>query len=346
MQPKIIDFELDTTDSIGFYPIEGKQINNEYFIKKYGVSFHINSLRSPVAPVISEVGNPATAFKRNRSRFKNEDGKYIARGDYPEDSLKFGQFFITDDGKLNTDRYDLYVNYEKKNCSKASGYIIDVDGPERWLINAYSTTDSIYPVKSISICSGNEIFWTKSDCDITDIGDGKGTYWALDISPEIIDHIAILYDDRLSGNRPAGLAFDNFSFCSLEKEEPIINKKMDWDTIAVGQSIILKNVEFEFNKSELMEVSILELEKLYTFLQTHPEINMEISGHTDNIGNKDFNKKLSEDRAKSVVLYLISKGIDEKRLIPIGYGDSKPIEPNDNEENRQKNRRVEFKIIK
>jgi len=80
-------------------------------------------------------------------------------------------------------------------------------------------------------------------------------------------------------------------------------------------------------------------------MNDNPNIKIEISGHTDNIGSAAYNQKLSESRAKAVVDYLIEHGIDRSRLSYMGYGFEKPIAPNDTEEGRQLNRRVEFKIV-
>ena len=74
-------------------------------------------------------------------------------------------------------------------------------------------------------------------------------------------------------------------------------------------------------------------------------MRFEISGHTDNVGKADANKILSQNRAKACVDYMISKGIASDRLVPKGYGQTKPLVPNDTPENRFKNRRVEAKII-
>ena len=76
-----------------------------------------------------------------------------------------------------------------------------------------------------------------------------------------------------------------------------------------------------------------------------PNLKIEISSHTDSKGANEYNFKLSENRAKSVVDYLISKGIDSNRLVSKGYGEEKPIVTNDTEEGRQLNRRTEFKIV-
>ena len=95
-----------------------------------------------------------------------------------------------------------------------------------------------------------------------------------------------------------------------------------------------------------MDKSKVELDNLVKFLKENPEVSGEVSGHTDNIGDKARNQKLSQQRANSVRDYLVSHGIEASRLVYKGYGDAQPATSNDTEEGRAKNRRIEFKILK
>jgi len=116
--------------------------------------------------------------------------------------------------------------------------------------------------------------------------------------------------------------------------------------IKEGVSVVLNNVFFEFGSFDLKDISKLELDKLANLLNQHPEMQIEIGGHTDNKGSIVINQKLSENRAKSVYDYLISQGIPEAQLSYKGYNFSEPIADNTTEEGRAKNRRTEFKITK
>jgi OOP family OmpA-OmpF porin len=108
---------------------------------------------------------------------------------------------------------------------------------------------------------------------------------------------------------------------------------------------ILKQVEFEFDKSTILPISYPILDEVVRLLQVSTEIKqVSIEGHTDSHGKEDYNQKLSEDRANSVMDYLVKKGIDQSRLSAKGFGLTKPIASNDTDEGRQRNRRVEFKI--
>ncbi len=110
--------------------------------------------------------------------------------------------------------------------------------------------------------------------------------------------------------------------------------------------LVLKNIFFKTGKYNLLPASYPELNKLVNYLNENPDKKIEISGHTDNVGNDSFNKKLSENRAKAVVNYILSKGIKKERLKYAGYGSSKPVDTNKTAQGRQNNRRVEVIIMK
>jgi len=112
-----------------------------------------------------------------------------------------------------------------------------------------------------------------------------------------------------------------------------------------GAIIPLDQVYFETDKSILQERSYASLDTLAALLAHHP-VQIKINGHTDNQGDVLYNKKLSSERAKSIYDYLIYKGLDKKHLAWEGFGESKPVTDNASEAGRQKNRRVEFEVIK
>lgn len=108
---------------------------------------------------------------------------------------------------------------------------------------------------------------------------------------------------------------------------------------------ILNNIYFDTNKYSLKEESKPELEKLTKLLKLNPNISIEISGHTDDVGKDADNQLLSKNRAKSVLDYLVINGINPTRIKAVGYGKSQPSVPNNSVENRAKNRRIELKIL-
>ncbi len=117
------------------------------------------------------------------------------------------------------------------------------------------------------------------------------------------------------------------------------------DQLEIDSAVVLRNINFEFNKSDLLPESFPELNKLQVLLKDNPGVRIMLEGHTDNVGGYDFNLKLSVERVESVVEYLINQGIDPGRMEYAGYSYSKPLVSNSTEEGRKKNRRVTFKII-
>jgi len=112
----------------------------------------------------------------------------------------------------------------------------------------------------------------------------------------------------------------------------------------VGTVVVLKNIFFDFDRSDLKPESYEEMDRLVTYLE-HNKVKIEIGGHTDDQGSDEYNDRLSQDRAKSVYDYLVQHGIDSSRLSYRGYGKRQPIADNATEEGRATNRRTEFKIV-
>lgn len=125
-----------------------------------------------------------------------------------------------------------------------------------------------------------------------------------------------------------------------------IKKDLYLAPVEIGEVIRLNNIFFEFNKSELKSESYPELNRVLKFLNDYPSVEIELSGHTDNIGTLEYNQMLSEKRTIAVADYLFEKGITKNRITVFGYGETRPLASNETEEGRQINRRVEFKIIK
>ncbi len=111
---------------------------------------------------------------------------------------------------------------------------------------------------------------------------------------------------------------------------------------APSRPVVLRNVFFETGSAALLPESTNELDRLVALLQETPNLRIQISGHTDNVGDDASNQLLSENRARSVYDYLVQKGIDTGRLRFKGFGETKPIDTNDTEEGRARNRRTEF----
>lgn len=134
-------------------------------------------------------------------------------------------------------------------------------------------------------------------------------------------------------------------------DEPVyvtttIKREVDTKTIVpeIGKKIVLEQVYFATNKSELLQASFEELNALLRYLNEHEKASITITGHTDNKGEEVANETLSELRAEAVANYLIEKGIDSERIQFKGFGSRKPLTESETEEGRGKNRRVEITL--
>ncbi|MCH8545135.1 MAG: OmpA family protein [Cryomorphaceae bacterium] len=136
---------------------------------------------------------------------------------------------------------------------------------------------------------------------------------------------------------------ENFS---LEEEGADAPRKLlvDLNKLEKGESVVLRNIFFDYDKFELKNTSFTELNRVVQLLKRSPNLSVEIAGHTDNQGSDAYNQKLSENRAQSVKDYLIEKGIAAKNVSIKGYGASSPIATNETEEGRAINRRIEMVV--
>jgi outer membrane protein OmpA-like peptidoglycan-associated protein len=154
-------------------------------------------------------------------------------------------------------------------------------------------------------------------------------------------------DYRLSVEA-SGYVFVNqtFKLEGASTEEKTVNRTIELRKIAVGVSSILRNIYFDFDKASFKTESYSELNKLEAMLAQNSGMTVEIAGHTDAVGTKEYNHSLSLRRAQAVKNYLTKKGIDGRRVKPVGYGKTKPLASNDDESGgRELNRRVEFKVL-
>lgn len=123
-------------------------------------------------------------------------------------------------------------------------------------------------------------------------------------------------------------------------------KEFYMNGLEVGKAITLTALRFETGKSNLMPESYDQIETLLMLMKSNPKMVIELGGHTDNTGGKGYSQQLSEDRVEEVKRILVEKGIKKSHIKGVGYGGTKPIASNRDEQGREKNRRVEFKIVK
>ena len=172
----------------------------------------------------------------------------------------------------------------------------------------------------------------------------RGDESSLIVSPD--GRTAIFSSDNYGGQGQLDLY--TFALPEQVQSEPVVYKEEITELapeLKVGESITLKNVFFQTGKYTLLEISIVELDKVVEMMQKHPTLHIELGGHTDNTGNEAANQKLSEQRAKAVYDYLVGHGVSADRLSYKGYGQSQPVADNSTPEGRRQNRRTVFTIL-
>jgi outer membrane protein OmpA-like peptidoglycan-associated protein len=135
----------------------------------------------------------------------------------------------------------------------------------------------------------------------------------------------------------------------LTQKETVIDlsTKLVLNKIKLKETFVVENINWDYDKAEVRPDAGLELDKIIQFLQDNPTISIELSSHTDSRGDDKYNMKLSQKRAEASKAFMISKGIKSERVNSKGYGESVPlIMDAATEEDFQKNRRTEFKVIK
>ncbi len=207
---------------------------------------------------------------------------------------------------------------------------------------------NVYNAKTKQPLEASLIYQTLPDG--ADAGNGNSS--PVDGSFKIVLPYDKNYSIRASADKFFAIS-ENLKLDSLIKAGyKEIHKDLYLVPIEIGQVFRLNNVFFDFDKYSLRPESFVELDRVVKFLTEYPNVEIEMSAHTDSKGADDYNLTLSDNRARSVREYILSKGIAATRIISQGYGENKPVAANsnadgsDNPEGRQLNRRVEFKILK
>jgi OOP family OmpA-OmpF porin len=143
----------------------------------------------------------------------------------------------------------------------------------------------------------------------------------------------------------SGFLFQSLHFNYTENTNKPVVKDIALQPVQQNAKVILNNLFFDLNEYELKPESITELKEVVNFMNQNPTLRIEISGHTDASGTEAYNLQLSAKRAQAVADYLKQNQVSDKRFVTKGYGSQQPLASNTTEENRQLNRRIEFKIL-
>lgn len=299
----------------------------------------------------------------DRDGLKNRDEKQFTTDPYNPDTdadkLKDGEeVFLYKTNPLNPDSdNDKLTDFDEVFLHKTDPNIANTDGDglnDGDEVLSYKTNPLKPDTDGDGLNDGNEVLQYKTnplsiDTDGDRLYDGEEVlkYKTDPLSPdtdnddltdyqEVVEFVTNpLVIDTDNGGIPDGV--------EIKQGKDPNNPRDDISYIPdIGQRIILKGVNFEFNKSRLLPESMDTLNLVAASLMANPEVFIEISGHTDNIGSANANKILSFNRANAVKEYLVSKGVSPERIRVIGYGFERPIDDNKTPEGRARNRRVEI----
>ncbi|MGZ3900221.1 MAG: OmpA family protein [Bacteroidia bacterium] len=252
---------------------------------------------------------------------------------------------------VNTNEWDAY-------------YTLDAKGEEAYMVSAKNSVggnEDIVKIKLITELRPNpvvlitgKVFNAKTkepigaSIEYENLADGK--------------NVGVAQSNAQTGEYKIVLPYGkNYGFMAYTEKFISVSDNLDLSSVAeykeitrdlylvpleVGSTIRLNNIFFDVAKATLRPESFPELDRLAGLMTDNGKMQIELSGHTDNVGSDEANMKLSSDRAKTVTDYLVGLGIAAERIQAKGYGETKPLGTNDTEEGRQLNRRVEFTILK
>lgn len=252
---------------------------------------------------------------------------------YPINTInKEGTLFVTTDG--NT------AWYASDRADSRGG----------WDIYHFELRESVKPLRTLWV--RGRVYDKKTEkglpsgIELIDLSSGKPvSTLQTDEKGQYLVTLPIGKDYAFNVNRKNYLFYSDNFMLSREAPDSTYEKNIALQPLEANASVVLNNIFFDLNKFELKPESKAELDKVVLLLQENPTLKIEISGHTDNIGKPADNQVLSNNRAKAVVSYLINSRIAANRLTYKGYGEKQPIDDNNTENGRAKNRRTELKVL-
>ncbi|OFX69440.1 MAG: hypothetical protein A2X12_11570 [Bacteroidetes bacterium GWE2_29_8] len=277
-----------------------------------GIDLFYSKLKDGVWSKPTNLGYPINTNKDEISLIINANAD---KGFFASDKKSAGSF-----GGLDLYIFDLYKDIRPQAVTYMKGHIIE----------KASGLPIVADVELIDLETEKSMSRLKSD----------------DITGEFLICIPTNKNYAINVSKSNYLFFsENVALKGIQSITKPYYKKIELSPIKVGESVVLKNIFFKTASFELEESSKVELLKLVEFLNLNKFVKIEISGHTDDVGDDKSNMLLSERRAKAVYDYLVKKEIVSTRLVYKGYGETKPIDSNKTEEGRANNRRTEFKVI-
>jgi outer membrane protein OmpA-like peptidoglycan-associated protein len=234
-----------------------------------------------------------------------------------------------------------YLGFGENSIGMGHGYYL-VLAPERNSFDFRKSADYTYPNLKTNSQTYQLNVWYRAEVVFNTTTNVTGNLYAAN-GKTLLNSITV----EIPELTPGGIAFKGHSVSADDIRGGSKQEVTDTSFAPkLGKPLVLKNIVFELNKSNLLEQSYVELNKLVMYLKRNPTLKISIVGYTDNIGKEEDNINLSKARAKAVADYLIKNNINKNNINYNGLGSSNPIAVNTTEVGRQKNRRVELVINK
>jgi len=310
------------------------------------------------------LGKPINTIGNDKSPFLHVDSKTL---------------YYASNGRMGAGGYDIYYSRQNSDGTwsepKNLGYPINSSQDEHGLIVSTDGARAYFASSNIQSAQGLDIFnfevpqkakpekvlilkgdvrddtgkivedakielkYTKSkEAKEVDVDKQDGSYAAV-INLRKDDDVVVSVKSET-----VDLGFNTRLFTIEDTANAVQEINMEVSEVEEGKAYKMNDIRFATNSSDIDESSKRVLDEFADYLKEHPSFNVEIGGHTDNVGDPEKNLVLSADRAFEVFGYMQEQGVSAERMTFKGYGQSKPVVPNDTPENRAKNRRTEFTI--
>ncbi len=335
LQTKLTEpLKKNTLYCVKFYYVNAKK--SMYSVDALGITLTVDQIKAKNADRIlqrPQITNRPGHIMDNKNEWTEFCGYYRARGN--EQYLTIGNFWDN-----STTQYVTNQNEYSDSAFFYAYYLID--------------NVSVFEIESEFECGcTNDLAWSSDwKSDTFDPATGYNTKKIIDSDKDGNSNLANNSSSGNGNNNDGSGNRDNSSnhlkYDPNETDATGLKTqitKAAFDVAEIGDRFRLNQIYFEFNSSELLTMSYIQLDSLYNILAEKPSLRIEIRGHTDNIGSESYNKKLSVERAASVYNYLIEKGIPKTRMKYRGFGPNIPVADNNTEQGRELNRRVEIFIV-
>lgn len=278
-------------------------------------------LMLPIDPMIN-VKNAKTGHQTNASIKKDDVGRYYI-------TMPIGDTYQIDFMKENYDSFVFEMDTKKSVLFTQSELDVELNPGKTQLFLCVKDAQSGLPLAGDVVLSNidrREVLNAQSLDSVGDYGTfvRKGDTYRIKVAS-----VGYFYFDSLM---------------LIPKDSAKLTCSVPMKILKNEAKLQVHNIVFGYNSADLTEESFLELDKVVELLQQNPNLSIELSAHTDDRGQDAYNDRLSLLRANAAMEYIVRKGIDRSRVTAAGYGEKMPLVPNDSEENRSKNRRVEFKV--